>query len=101
MKFEIKNKNLDFEKLILRCGYRKIFDKKTGKESFVHRAGIYSFPCFHLYIIKKTPEKIILNLHLDQKKVSYPGSPVHSADYDTEAVKKEVERIKNFLEKSI
>ena len=98
---EIKNKAIDFEKLIQRCGYRKIFDRKSGQKSFVHRAGIYSYPRFHLYIEKETSDKIILNLHLDQKRPSYPGCPAHSAEYDTEIVKKEAERIKNFIKNMI
>ena len=101
MRFKIKNKNLDFEKLIKRCGYREIFNKKTGGKSYVHRAGIYSFPRFHLYIEKETPDEIILNLHLDQKRISYPGCPAHSADYEGKAIEKEIERIKNFFKKSI
>ncbi len=51
------------------------------------------FPRFHLYL-KTEGENLIMNLHLDQKKPIYKGAPAHSGEYDSEIVKKEVERVK-------
>lgn len=97
----IKQKNFDIIKLLRRCGYRELKDRKTGQLSFVHRAGIYFYPRFHLYLEKETPTEIILNLHLDQKRVSYPGCRAHSADYEGKALEKEAERIKEKLKLQI
>ncbi|MCX7778766.1 MAG: hypothetical protein N2259_00775 [Patescibacteria group bacterium] len=96
-----KENGLNLIKLIRRCGYREIKDKKTGQISFVHRVGLYSYPRFHLYLQKETPKEIIFNLHLDQKKPSYVGSPAHSAEYNTETVKREVKRIKEEIKKQL
>lgn len=99
MKIKIEKPTTDFKKVIQRCGYREIFDRRSGQTSFVHRAGIYFYPRFHLYLEKETADEIILNLHLDQKRPSYQGCHAHSAEYDSDVVKKEVERVKNFIEK--
>jgi len=68
-------------------------DKKTGEWIFVRRLEISNYPRFHVYL-KTEDKKIIINLHLDQKKPTYKGAPAHSAEYSSEIVKKEAERIK-------
>jgi hypothetical protein len=43
-------------------------------------------------------DRIVFNLHLDQKQVSYKGAAhMHNAEYDSEAVADEIERLKGFL----
>jgi hypothetical protein len=42
-------------------------------------------------------DRIVFNLHLDQKKASYEGAPRHNAEYEGEAVENEIERLKGFL----
>jgi len=80
------------------------------------------YPRFHLYI-KKDGETLIFNLHLDQKRPIYPvrspsrqgrdgsrlgrltsngvykGLPAHQGEYEGELVEKEMERIKQILQK--
>ncbi len=54
-----------------------------------------SYPRFHIYIQEEIPgERIVLTLHLDQKKPSYQGSHSHSGEYEGEIVGKEAERLK-------
>lgn len=57
------------------------------------------YPRFHLYL-KENKEKneLLFNLHLDQKKPSYAGTPAHSGEYTGEVVENEAERIKKALE---
>lgn len=93
-----KQRGPDLVKLIKRCGYIEIKDRQTGETSFVHRVGPYFYPRFHLYIEKESPEEIILNLHLDQKRPSYSGCSAHSADYGGEVVEKEAEGIKKIFQ---
>ncbi|HDQ22348.1 MAG TPA: hypothetical protein ENN28_00040 [Candidatus Uhrbacteria bacterium] len=88
--FEQKfNKPADF--LIRRCGYGQIRDRRTGGFSYARRLGGGLYPRFHLYVNSEDP--LILNLHLDQKQASYAGQTAHSGDYDSDLVKKEVQRI--------
>ncbi|PIP19098.1 hypothetical protein COY23_00130 [bacterium (Candidatus Torokbacteria) CG_4_10_14_0_2_um_filter_35_8] len=45
-------------------------------------------------------DKIIFNLHLDQKKPSYVGAHKHNAEYEGEIVEAEIKRLKSLLEES-
>lgn len=73
-------------------GYVPFFDPNTGEQSFVRRLGTYFYPRFHVY-----PEivngELLVNLHLDQKKASYPGFRKHSGEYDGPTVEAEADRI--------
>ena len=46
---------------------------------------------------EETDNQLILNIHLDQKKVSYRQQIAHSADYSGEIIEREAERIKEFF----
>ena len=84
------------EQLLCRAGYVCIYDNKTGQDSMARRLGRGFYPRFHVYL-KDQGEQIVLNLHLDQKQPIYQGTTAHNADYDGEAVEKEIERIKNLI----
>lgn len=56
------------------------------------------YPRFHLYL-RINEDRVVFNLHLDQKKPSYKGTPAHSGEYEGEIVEKEAERIKESLKK--
>ena len=86
--------------VLRRCGYAEINDRHSGKTSYVRRLGAYFYPRFHLYI-DQTEDKIIMNLHLDQKKASYKGQTAHSGEYDEDLVQEEAGRIKNILKSEI
>ena len=88
MRFSLETKKNAYS-LMRNLGYRP----QRGEEpSFSRSLQRGDFPRFHLYLEKKG-DKIIFNLHLDQKKPSYEGSTAHSGEYDTDIVKKEAERI--------
>ncbi len=54
------------------------------------------YPRFHIYI-KREDDKIVLDLHLDQKQASYAGSHMHNAEYDGEVVESEIKRLKSLI----
>ncbi|MFH1233486.1 MAG: hypothetical protein V1649_02430 [Patescibacteria group bacterium] len=84
------------EQLLRHAGYVYIRDRRTGQESLVYRLGRGFYPRFHLYL-EDHGEQIVLNLHLDQKQPRYEGVSAHNAEYDGEAVEREVERIKQSI----
>lgn len=79
-----------------RAGYTYIRDRRSGQDSFVHRLGSDFYPRFHVYINEQA-DKIIFNLHLDQKQPSYVGAKSHNAEYDGANVVAEISRLKSFL----
>jgi hypothetical protein len=83
--------------LLRRCGYHETYNTKTKVISFARRVGRLTYPQFHIFINKETGKEVVLNLHLDAKKPSYPGFHAHSGEYDTEVVKKEAVRIKRIF----
>ena len=98
MKFTIKGLLKDnVYNLIREIGYHFLRkDEQKGELEFARPPKGY--PRFHLYL-KMEGENLIFNLHLDQKRPIYKGAPAHAAEYDGEVVSKEVERIKQILEK--
>lgn len=82
--------------LMRKTGYHFQDEEKERRElSFVRPP--HSYPRFHIYL-KVEGEDLIFNLHLDQKKPIYRGSPAHAGEYDGEIVTKEAERIKQILQ---
>lgn len=83
------------------CGYA--FERQAGDEqAFVRRITGHDYPKFHSYIhteknyqLKAINHKLIINLHIDQKKPSYGNHTAHSGDYDGALISQELERIKN------
>jgi hypothetical protein len=92
MKIQVKD-NLDLSKIIKRCGYAEIRDRK-GQTSYVRRAHSYRYPRFHVYL-----EDNFINLHLDQKEPIYEGAAAHNGEYDGEVVEQEANKIKEMIEK--
>ncbi len=83
------------DELVRRAGYGRIFDRRQDQHSYMRRTGRGHFPRFHLYINSEEP--LVLNLHLDQKAVSYEGSHMHSGDYDSAVVATEAARIRSLI----
>ena len=72
--------------------------EKTGELVFVKRISVSEYPRFHAYVkINDVPQQTFVNLHLDQKKPIYKGSPAHLAEYSGGVVEKEAERIKQIM----
>ena len=82
--------------MLRRAGY--IFQRQEGAEmSFVRPLAQAGFPRFHIYA-SVNGLKMMLNIHLDQKKETYGQDTRHHGEYENEgALAQEVERIKNIL----
>lgn len=79
------------------AGYVFVLDRKTGKESYMRRLGRDNYPRLHMYI-KPEGEKLILDVHLDQKQPSYAGSAhMHNAEHDGPVVEGEIERLRDLV----
>jgi hypothetical protein len=66
-------------------------------DSFIRRLGTGLYPRFHAYL-KKDQGRLMIELHLDQKKVSYEGQKAHSGEYDGELLIQEKIRIQQFID---
>lgn len=82
------------------AGYHALEDRRSQNLSFVRRLGANFYPRLHIYL-QNIDDKVIFNLHLDQKKASYEGQKAHSGEYDSELVKEEALRLKLLLKKLI
>lgn len=93
----LKNKMQETSEQFLRkAGYFYIRDKRSGKESFSKRLGAGFYPRLHMYV-KEQGDKIIFDLHLDQKQASYSGQRMHSGEYNGEVVEQEIKRLKELM----
>ena len=91
-----KEKTPNPEQFARRCGYGRIFDRRSKQISYARRLGGGLYPRFHLYIEEKG-EYFLYNLHLDQRATRYKGVTAHSGEYDGELVSGEMKRIKSFI----
>jgi len=98
MKLSINKKRLSLnpDVFLRKVGYAHIHDSVTDHDSYVRRFSRDFYPRFHMYF-EDLNDRVVFNLHLDQKKASYAGSHMHNAEYDSEMVADEMERIKGFL----
>lgn len=97
MKLTLMNPPERAQTLMRRAGYSEYRDPNTGKSSFSKRLGLDFFPKFHAYV-EEYSDALAINLHLDQKKPSYEGTPMHGGEYEGPLVEKEIARLKNFIE---
>jgi len=91
MEIRIKNTGENIINLMRKIGY--LFQKENQFVKLLERSG---YPRFHLYI-KENKEKIILDLHLDQKRPVYKTAHDHAAEYKGKVVETEAQRIKQIL----
>jgi hypothetical protein len=98
MKLTIKQPELDRTPglWLKQAGYHYNSGERGRGENYVKRLGSGDFPRLHIYI-KENKEKIVINLHLDQKKPSYKGACAHNAEYEGEIVEAEIKRLKEIL----
>ena len=102
MKFVIRNPSGEnIVSLMRRVSYH--FQRKDDEKKelmFIRPLQGIPYPRFHIYLKEnKETEEIFINLHLDQKKPIYKGTPAHSGEYEGEVVEKEAARIKKALNK--
>ena len=101
MKIYFEKKISDPEKYIRRCGYGKIQDRRNGQASYAKRlSGAGFYPRFHIYILLEG-ERVVYNLHLDQKRPIYEGVTAHSGEYNGEVVEREAGRIQAEIQRQI
>lgn len=91
--FELRN---DARLILLRAGYHEHRDINAEQRSYIRRLSGDFYPRFHVYM-EERDGRAYLNLHLDQKKPSYPGAHAHNADYDGDNVEREAARIQGFI----
>ena len=98
MKLAINKKrlNLNPENFLRKVGYALIHDSIKDHDSYVRRFTREHYPRFHMYF-EDLSDRVVFNLHLDQKQASYEGSHMHNAEYEGPAVENEIERLKGFL----
>jgi len=97
MKIILKTKHSPLN-LFKKCGYTLIGQDETAKEfSLVKRISNNNYLRFHAYV-KKEGELVYINLHLDEKKPSYPGYHAHNAQYQGEILEAEKQRIEKVLQ---
>ncbi len=84
------------EIFLRKAGYGYIRDRSRDTDSFVRRLGSGFYPRLHLYVDRQG-DKIIFNLHLDQKQASYAGAHAHNAEYGGEVVAGEMARLKGLV----
>jgi len=95
MKFGVRRPEENIVNLARRLGYS--LESSRGEEfNCVRPIGDMRYPRFHLFI-KEDKDKLVFNLHLDQKKPSYSGSTAHSGEYEGKVVEEEAERIKKIF----
>jgi hypothetical protein len=88
--------NMAPEQFLRKAGYGYIRDRNSGQDSFVRRLGSGFYPRLHMYV-EENDSRIVFNLHLDQKQPSYKGSHAHNAEYDSDVVVDEVNRLKQLI----
>lgn len=89
--------DVDPDFFLRRAGYGQIKSYHTGQTSYVRRFSRDHYPRFHMYF-ETGPDRVVFNLHLDQKQVSYEGADhAHNADHDGPVVEAEIERLKGLI----
>ena len=96
MKFEIKSVKENPVNILRRMGYT--FQRNEGGEmSFVRPLARQGYPRFHMYA-SLSGGRLIINIHLDQKKNTYGNETRHHGEYEDEGpLKIEAERIKGII----
>lgn len=93
--------NFSADEFLRRAGFAYIYDNVRGHGSYVKRLTRDYYPRLHVYVMEKTDREgrdlIIIEMHLDQKKASYEGVKMHSAEYDGEVVEAEINSLKNLM----
>lgn len=93
--------NFSADEFLRRAGFAYIYDNIKEHGSYVKRLSRDYYPRLHVYVMPKKDkegrELIVIEMHLDQKKASYSGVKMHSAEYDGEVVEAEINNLKNLM----
>lgn len=96
MDFVIKDLKISISDLSRKIGYLIIDARENNEYNMVRKLYFDNYPRFHIYA-KHAGDRLIINLHLDQKKPSYKGTHAHSGEYEGPVVEEEADRIKEVL----
>jgi len=96
MDFIIKNIQTNIVEIARRIGYIIIDTRENNEYNMVRKINFDNYPRFHIYA-KQAGDRLIVNLHLDQKKPIYKGIHAHSGEYEGPVVENEADRIKDLL----
>ncbi|MEI6835668.1 MAG: hypothetical protein WCK59_02440 [Candidatus Falkowbacteria bacterium] len=93
--------NFNADEFLRRAGFAYIYDNLKEHGSYVKRLTRDYYPRLHVYVMEKQDKRganlIVIEMHLDQKKASYVGTKMHSAEYDGEVVAAEMANLKNLM----
>ena len=93
--------NFNADEFLRRAGFAYIYDNVKQHGSYVKRLSKEYYPRLHVYVMEKTDAEgrnlIVIEMHLDQKRASYSGTKMHSAEYDGEVVEAEINNLKNLM----
>jgi hypothetical protein len=93
--------NFNADEFLRRAGFAYIYDNVKKHGSYVKRLSKEYYPRLHVYVMEKTDTEgrnlIVIEMHLDQKRASYSGVKMHSAEYDGEVVEAEINNLKNLM----
>ncbi len=93
MNFAVKNIYGNHLLLFRQLGYHP----SRHSDSFIRRLGAGDYPRFHAYVQSES-DRVVIDLHLDQKKVSYEGHKAHSGEYGGDLLIQEKIRIEQFID---
>ncbi len=93
-----KSLRVNPRQLLEEAGYHFFTDPNTGKESYIMRLGSQLYPRNHLYLRSLPNNGVEVDLHIDQKQVSYEGQRAHSGEYDGPLVEEEAQRLMRWLQ---
>lgn len=91
------NSQINLRVFLQRCGYSPLIKKNSNETAYIKRLSGNDYPRLHLYL-KTVKGQEVLNLHLDQKRVSYPNMIAHNAEYESQIVEREALLIQRKLE---
>jgi len=96
MEFTIKNIKDNIVEVARKIGYIIIDTRENNEYNMVRKINFDNYPRFHIYA-KHAGDRLIINLHLDQKRPIYKGTHAHSGEYEGPVVENEADRIREVL----
>ena len=79
------------------AGYIPIYDRQSGKDSFVLKIHGDRYPRFHLYVEDESASGVKWHVHLDHKEHGW-SERRHDTDYDSAEVAEEANRLRRWLQ---
>lgn len=82
--------------ILREAGYIPIFDRASGKQSYIFRTKEGRYPRFHVYVQEESDARTKWHLHLDNREHGF-GERLHDTEYEGAAVNDEGARLKRWL----